>query len=538
MSVTIAIAQINPTVGDLEGNRQLVTQFATTAHRQGCQVILFPQLALTGYPLADLALRPSFQRAAEEHLITLAEQLDQAGVSDAHVVVGALGVNLDGQPATAATVLHQGQVTHRCTGQLLPQTGAPSCPDPQTTDQGTVTFQVAGAKFGLTVEGSARQNGMATIGSDLDALLVLGGSAFEPGMLRHRTEAAQAQAQRVGAPLVYANLVGGQDCLVFDGGSLVISPTGALLCQADQFRQDLVLWNLADHSAKPPLTFDDEASTYQAITLGLADYVRKNGFSKVVLGLSGGIDSTLVAVMAADALGAEHVTGVAMPSRFSTPHSLADAADLAGRLGLDWRTVPIQEMVDPFLATLGLSGVAAENIQARVRGMILMAVSNMEGHLVLATGNKSELATGYSTIYGDAVGGFAPIRDLVKTQVWQLARWRNAQATARGEIKPIPENSITKPPSAELRPDQRDSDSLPEYHLLDPVLDRFIQGSLGRAQLLAEGLDPGAVDLALRLSDRAEWKRRQYPPGPKVSAWALDCNRRIPMTSHWQEELA
>jgi len=538
VSVTVAIAQINPTVGDLEGNRQLVAQWATTAHRQGGHIVLFPQLALTGYPLEDLALRPSFQRVAEANLAMLARQLDQAGAGDAHVVVGSLGINADGQPTTTAAVLHQGQPTHRHTAPYLPHQSL--CPRPglHTTDQGTDTFQVNGAKFGLAFEGVTVRQGAVDTQAGMGALLVLGGSVFEPGKVRHRANAAQAQAEQVGAPLVYANLVGGQDCLVFDGGSFVISPTGALLCQADQFRQDLVLWDLADRSPRPALTDDDVGATYQAITLGLADYVRKNGFTKVVLGLSGGIDSALVAVMAADALGPEHVTGVAMPSRFSSPHSVADAADLAGRVGLDWRTVPIQEMVDPFLTTLGLSGVAAENIQARVRGMILMAVSNMEGHLVLATGNKSELATGYSTIYGDAVGGFAPIKDLVKSQVWQLARWRNAQATARGEIKPIPENSITKPPSAELRPDQRDSDSIPEYHLLDPVLEQHLLGGLGRDQLLAAGLDPGAVDLALHLSDRAEWKRRQYPPGPKVSTWALDCNRRIPMTSRWQEDKA
>jgi len=536
MSARVAIAQINPTVGDLGGNRRLISQAVSQASQLGGQVVLFPQGALTGYPTGHLADRSTFQRAAAQQLAELAQHLDLQGTGGAHVVVGSLGTTSAGQPVSTAAVLHQGKVIHQHSAPPWLDHAAATCDPLSPPSQAATTFQAHGARFGLAFGDDLAQACPVPGEPKLDALLVLGGERFEEGGFRHRTALATTWAAKVSAPVVLANLVGGQDNLVFDGGSLVVGRDGALLCQASQFQPDLVLWDLADHSPKLALTSSDEEAIYRAITLGLVDYTRKNGFTKVILGLSGGIDSALVAVIAADALGAENVTGVAMPSAISSAHSLSDAVDLAGRVGLDLRPVPIKDLVEPFNRQLGLAGVAAENIQARVRGMVLMALSNMEGHLVLATGNKSELATGYSTIYGDAVGGFAPIKDLVKSQVWQLARWRNAEATRRGEIKPIPESSITKPPSAELRPDQRDSDSLPEYHRLDPVLRRLVQDGLSRPELLAEGLDPDAVELALRLTDRAEWKRRQYPPGPQVSGWSLDCDRRVPMTNRWQEE--
>jgi NAD+ synthase (glutamine-hydrolysing) len=277
---------------------------------------------------------------------------------------------------------------------------------------------------------------------------------------------------------------------------------------------------------------------YRALVLGLRDYAVKNGFSDVVLGLSGGIDSALVATLAADALGAEHVHTVAMPSRYSSEHSLADAADLARRQGTRHRVVPVQPMVDAFVDSLGLTGLAEENVQARVRGVVLMGISNSEGQLVLAPGNKSELATGYSTIYGDAVGGFAPIKDVVKTLVWRLARWRNADAAARGEQPPIPASSIEKAPSAELRPGQVDSDSLPDYELLDAVVDGYVVGDLGHADLVSRGASNEVVDQVVRLVDRAEWKRRQYPPGTKISRKAFGRDRRLPVTSRWVEPAA
>ncbi|MDF2806080.1 MAG: synthase, partial [Cellulosimicrobium sp.] len=281
-----------------------------------------------------------------------------------------------------------------------------------------------------------------------------------------------------------------------------------------------------------------DEEVYRACVTGLAGYVRKNGFRSVLLGVSGGIDSALTAAIAADAIGGENVVGVSMPSQYSSDHSKDDAADLAKRLGADYRVQPIAPMVEAFQGELALEGVAEENLQARVRGVILMAISNREGHLVIAPGNKSELATGYATIYdAGSIGGFAPLKDVDKSRVWQLARWRNNQAVDRGEIPPIPESSITKPPSAELRPGQTDQDSLPPYDLLDEVLDAYIEHAEGRAELLARGFDPEVVDKVVTLVDRAEWKRRQYPPGPKVTALAFGRDRRLPITNRWREPL-
>jgi NAD+ synthase (glutamine-hydrolysing) len=375
-------------------------------------------------------------------------------------------------------------------------------------------------------------------------LAVLNGSPFELGKTGQRRRCATAAAQLLDAPVLYANLVGGQDDLVFDGQSFIIDQNGQLLASAAGFQPDLLYCQIGEQdTSTPPLTATptagdtttDTADAYQAAVLGLADYARKNGFRSAILGLSGGIDSALVATIASDALGPSNVVGVAMPSRYSSDHSLDDAADLAARLGLVYRVEPIEQLVASFDQQLALTGLAAENIQARVRGMILMAISNLEGHLVLATGNKSELATGYSTIYGDAVGGFAPIKDLVKTRVWQLAKYRNQRAAQRGETEPIPPRSISKPPSAELRPGQRDEDSLPAYQLLDLVLGQYVEQGCSRSDLLAAGHGAEAVDLVLRLTDRAEWKRRQYPPGPKITALAFGRDRRLPITNRWVE---
>jgi NAD+ synthase (glutamine-hydrolysing) len=280
---------------------------------------------------------------------------------------------------------------------------------------------------------------------------------------------------------------------------------------------------------------DDEAEVYGALVVALRDYAAKNGFRSVVLGLSGGIDSALTAAIACDAVGAENVYGISMPSAYSSDHSVSDASDMAQRTGLQYRTVPIAPMVEAFLSQLPLTGLAEENLQARVRGTTLMGLSNQDGHLVLATGNKSELSVGYSTLYGDAVGGFAPLKDVPKTLVWQLARWRNKDAEARGQLPPIPEASISKEPSAELRPDQRDSDSLPPYEVLDDILDDYVERDAGWTELVAAGFDPAVVEKALALTDHAEYKRRQYPPGPKISLRAFGRDRRLPITNRWRD---
>jgi NAD+ synthase (glutamine-hydrolysing) len=348
---------------------------------------------------------------------------------------------------------------------------------------------------------------------------------------------------------------------------MVVAQDGATLMRAPQFVEDVfyVDVELAEPPAEPPSVLGevmavrryatdtppaepwelvpgsvaaripDEEEVWNALVLGIRDYVRKNRFGSVVLGMSGGIDSAVVAAVAADAIGGENVYGVALPSEYSSEHSRTDASDLARRLGAHFREVPIRPMVDAFMEQLHLTGLAAENVQARIRGTTLMALSNAEGHLVLATGNKSELAVGYSTIYGDAVGGFAPIKDVPKTLVWALARWRNGQAEARGETLPIPPNSITKPPSAELSPGQLDSDSLPDYEVLDAILARYVDHDLGAAEIVAEGFDAELVQKVARMVDAAEWKRRQYPPGTKISFKAFGRDRRLPITNHWRE---
>jgi NAD+ synthase (glutamine-hydrolysing) len=349
-------------------------------------------------------------------------------------------------------------------------------------------------------------------------------------------------------------LWGGQDELVFDGDSMIVDSDGNLVARAPQFVEHLLITDLdlPDSSKGLPLPakahddrvepyvakpLSDAREVYLALVTGLRDYVRKNGFSSVVLGMSGGIDSALVAAIACDAIGAQNVYGVRMPSVYSSEHSLADAAASAALTGMNLRTVPINEMVDAYQSLMSLTGIAAENLQARVRGAILMAVSNSEGHLVLATGNKSELAVGYSTIYGDAVGGFAPIKDVPKTLVFEMARWRNEAAVREGRDGPIPENSITKPPSAELRPDQKDSDSLPEYDILDALLEDYVGNDLGGEDLVAAGHDHELVARVVRLTDAAEWKRRQYPPGTKITFRAFGRDRRLPITNRWREPL-
>ena len=291
----------------------------------------------------------------------------------------------------------------------------------------------------------------------------------------------------------------------------------------------------APRAAGQAARLDDVGEVWSALVTGLEGYVRKNGFRSVVLGVSGGIDSAVVAALAADAIGGENVVGVSMPSAYSSEHSRDDAADLAKRIGADYRVQPIGELVRTFLAGLPLTGLAEENLQARARGMILMGLSNSEGHLVLAPSNKSELAVGYSTLYGDSVGGFAPLKDVPKTLVWALARWRNAEAERRGEQPPIPESSIAKPPSAELRPGQTDQDALPPYEVLDPVLEGYVVRAQGRSELIESGFDPEVVDAVVTLVDRAEWKRRQFAPGPKISPIAFGRDRRLPVTSRWRE---
>ena len=336
------------------------------------------------------------------------------------------------------------------------------------------------------------------------------------------------------------NIVGGQDDLVFDGDSIIVDSKARMIARLKQFKTDLVMIDIEakddlkvvgeHHLTKP----NDNWQAWNALVLGLRDYVQKNGFKSVVLGLSGGIDSAVCATIAADAIGAENVFGVSMPSRYSSDGSKDDALDLASRRGINYQVQTIEDLVKPFETQLSLDGLPAENLQARVRGVILMALSNKDGHLTLTTGNKTELAVGYSTIYGDTVGGYAPLKDVEKTLVWELARWRNAYATSRGELEPIPVNSIEKPPSAELRPDQVDQDSLPPYDVLDSILDAYVNRRKSRADIVSFGFDEEMVLKVLTLVDRAEWKRRQGAIGPKITGMAFGRDRRLPITNKYK----
>ncbi len=415
-------------------------------------------------------------------------------------------------------------------------------------------------------------------------LVVPNGSPYECGKQDVRLDLCVRRAREAGAALAYVNMTGGQDELVFDGDSIVVDAAGELIARGPQFGDALVLADLELPAADPALTdgetpadagdgtvitirrltlppaeglalagperlprtvpavnvtaprMGDLEEVYTALVTGVRDYVRKNDFRSVVVGLSGGIDSALTATIAADALGPDSVHVALMPSRFSTEHSIGDAEDLVKRQGLHSVTVPIGDIVAAFGRQLDLHGVAAENLQARIRGTTLMALSNEHGHLVLTTGNKSELAAGYSTLYGDSAGGFAPIKDVPKTMVWQLARWRNNRARERGETPPIPDNSITKPPSAELAPGQLDIDTLPDYAVLDPLLDDYVVADMGAADLIAAGHDPDLVERVIRMVDAAEYKRRQYPPGPKITPKNFGRDRRLPITSRWREQ--
>lgn len=568
----VGLAQINSTVGDLSGNSALIVDAVRSAGLVGAGLVVFPEMALTGYPVEDLALRPSFQEASKKAIHALAEQLHSEGLGEIACIVGYLDA-LDsaeqsrigrprGGPINAAAIIHRGAVIGRYAKHHLPNYGV--FDEARYFVPGTepCTVMINGARVSIAIcEDLWRDEGPVLWARENDSalLVVLNASPYEVSKDDNRLALCTRQAQAAGCALLYVNMVGGQDELVFDGDSMVIADSGQLILRGRQFVADTYYADLSlpvaseqDESIptltvpvppemslvpeEQPSRLEDLAEIYEALVLGLRDYVRKNGFTSVILGLSGGIDSALVAALARDAIGGSSVYGVGMPSRFSSEHSRADAQDLATRCGLNFREVPIEPMFAAFMGALELSGLAEENLQARIRGMILMSLSNQHGHLVLATGNKSEISVGYSTIYGDAVGGFAPIKDVPKTLVWELANWRNAIAHSRGETMPIPPSSITKPPSAELRPDQLDSDSLPDYTELDAILESYVSGDAGLAELIAQGHSPSVATKVVRLTDAAEYKRRQYPPGTKITLRAFGRDRRLPITNRWRED--
>jgi NAD+ synthase (glutamine-hydrolysing) len=566
-SLRLAAAQLNTVVGDLSGNVERVLAALAAAEQAGADVCIVPELAITGYPPEDLLLKPGF---VADNLAALEKVAAATGQCAA--VIGFVGASPDGASlANAAAVCARGRIAGIYRKRFLPNYGVF---DEQRWfvpgEEVASLFGIAGAWVGVSIcedvwfdDGPVAHAGRA----GADVVVNLNASPYNRGRRAERLALLETRVAEAGCAIAYVNQVGGQDELVFDGDSLVVGADGTLLAAGRQFDTDLVVVDLpiGPHRAhmvtelvprvvvtdpgperaplapsvpRPPL--EDHAEIYAALVLGTRDYLNKNGFTEAVVGLSGGIDSSLVATVAVDALGTGRVHGLSMPSRYSSEGSRRDAAALAERLGIDLKVVPIEEAHVAFAAMLAPvlgrepSGLTDENLQSRLRGVLLMAVSNAKGWIVLTTGNKSEMATGYSTLYGDSAGGFAVIKDVPKTLVYDLCRYRNTQAVLEGMTPPIPDSVLDKPPSAELRPDQRDDQSLPPYEELDPVLQGYVEGDRTAADLVAQGFDPALVDRVVRLVDGAEYKRRQMPPGVRITTKAFGKDRRMPITNRYR----
>jgi len=535
----LALGQVNLTVGDLSGNVARMEEAADRATHAGADVVVFPELAITGYPPEDLVLRGEFVRENLEALRALARKT----ATSCPVIAGFID-RTDAGVHNAAALLRNGTVETRYHKVQLPNFGV--FDEQRYFVPGTTgaSVEIGGMTVGLSVCEDAWHDAQPFAGyAGLPLIVNINASPYHHGKTAERAEILASRAHQTGAWIAYVNAVGGQDELVFDGGSMVVAPDGTVRQRAAMFAEDLLIVDLHGDTSfadpRPPWPAEEAEEVWHALVLGLGDYVRKNGFHEVVLGLSGGIDSALTAVLAADALGAEAVRGLAMPSPYSSPGSVEDAVDCAKRLGIRIETVAITSVLDAYRHSLAelfaghAEDVTEENLQARTRGNLLMAVSNKLGPIVLATGNKSEYAVGYSTLYGDMAGGFAPLKDVPKTLVYDLARWRNAAATARGETPPIPDRTIEKPPSAELRPDQKDTDSLPPYDELDPVIEAYVEDDLGVDDMVAAGFDRALVERIVGMIDRNEYKRRQAAPGVKITPKAFGRDRRMPITNRY-----
>ena len=547
--VRLSLAQINPTVGDIAGNVEQIIADCKLAAAGGADIVVFGEMSVTGYPIEDLATRESFVAKAEDAVEHLAASLVSMGLGDLFVVVGHPSLAPNGMQngwaiaQNCASVILGGRVVGKYAKHHLPNYSVFDEYRNFVPGHELLTVEHLGLKIAIVICEDIWQTGgpVAQISEQgCDLTLVLNGSPFEVDKDDRRLELVRELAVKHHTTTAYVNLVGGQDDLVFDGDSIVVDSTGQLIGRGYQFETDLLSVDIDAGStslatAHPLVKRDDLWQIWNALVLGLRDYCGKNGFKSVVLGLSGGIDSAVCAVIASDALGAENVYGISMPSVYSSDHSKSDAQDLAERNGCNYFTVPIEPMVQSFESELQFSGLASENLQARVRGVILMGLSNQHGHLTLTTGNKTELAVGYSTIYGDSVGGFAPIKDVEKTLVWELAKWRNQQAKNEDLIEPIPQKSIVKPPSAELRPGQVDQDSLPEYEVLDAILEEYVGKRASAAAIIASGFEAEMVHNIVSLVDRAEWKRRQSAIGPKITGMAFGRDRRLPITNKNKE---
>ncbi len=583
LTLRLAAAQLDTVVGDLAGNVAQILGALRDAEAEGADLCIFPELAITGYPPEDLLLKPGF---VADNRAALAEVAEKTG--DCVAIVGfvdrrdpdAIGLGArppddveperPGRLANAAAVCAGGRVLGVYHKRLLPNYGV--FDEERWFVPGTgpyELFRIAGALVGVSVcedvwfdAGPVADQGRA--GADL--VVNLNASPYSRGRRSQRLAILAERVAEAGCAIGYVNQVGGQDELVFDGASLVVDADGTLLAAGRQFETDLVLcdittdtdssidtatcrvveWSAESRAATSriapvlPEPLEPHAEVYAALVLGTRDYLAKNGFSDAVMGLSGGIDSALVAAIATDALGPEHVHALAMPSRYSSEGSRSDATLVAERLGIDLAVVALEPahaavsgMLSPLLAGAP-EGLTDENLQSRLRGLLLMAVSNERGWIVLTTGNKSEMATGYSTLYGDSAGGFAVIKDVPKTLVYELCAYRNARAMAAGQLAPIPDTILTKPPSAELRPDQRDDQSLPPYEELDPVLEAYVEDDRTAHELVAAGVAPDLVDQVVRLVDGAEYKRRQMPPGVRITDKAFGKDRRMPITNRYR----
>jgi NAD+ synthase (glutamine-hydrolysing) len=554
--VRIALAQTNPTVGDVTGNTDTILAAWREAAAAGADLVVFTELTVTGYPPEDLLLKPEFVAAN----LAAVERLRAEGPAGCTAIVGHVAEDAtddDPRPldewdvtvsarrlSNAAAVLRDGAVVGTYRKWRLPNYGVFDEARYFLPDDDPLVVDVAGVPVGVTVcEDLWAEAGPVAQAAAAGARVVanLNASPYHRGKRADREGWARHHVSRDGTWLVYVNQVGGQDEVVFDGDSFLMGPDGRVHARTVQFATDLVVVDVDLDAGVAARTagadadrLDPVAEVWEALVLGVRDYVTKNGFADVHIGLSGGIDSAVTAAVAADALGPDHVTGVAMPSPWSSDHSLADAEALAGHLGIAYDVIPIEPAMDAFAGMLAEQfagtepGLAEENLQSRIRGVTLMALSNKHGSLVLTTGNKSEMAVGYATLYGDMAGAFAVLKDVDKLLVYELARYRNTLGPA------IPQRTIDKPPSAELRPDQLDTDSLPPYEVLDPILDAYVEDDLSIDRIVADGHDRATVERIVAMVDRAEYKRRQAPPGPKVTDRAFGKDRRVPITNGWR----
>jgi len=545
----IALIQMNPTVGALDANTDRIISSAWEAFNEGARLIVFPELTVSGYPPEDLILKDHFCADCEAQFQRLKEELPP----DAYVVVGS-PIARNGKKYNAAMVFHSSEAVGEYCKMLLPNYGV--FDEHRVFKAGTepFVFDIAGQRAAIHIcEDSWKPDGAAVAsleGRGIDLLINLSASPYYRNKLNDRIDVLAQTAQKLGTTLLYCNLVGGQDELVFDGASMVFAPDGSRLARAKQFQEDILYFDgqtgkSAPHveqafqpahpRKEPPLPELEEV--HEALKLGLKDYVEKIGFERVVVALSGGIDSAIVLAIAVDALGKDRVAAVTMPSQYSSSGTLNDAVEMAAILGVELQTIPIKGLYDGFETELSriwgadkTPGIAEENLQARIRGNLIMALSNEYGWLVLTTGNKSEMAMGYCTLYGDMNGGYALIKDVPKTLVFDLCHWRNEQS----EAPVIPPSIIERPPSAELRPDQKDSDSLPPYEVLDPILEDYVENDMGIDGLIAKGYDEAIVRRVVHAVELSEYKRRQSPPGVKITPKSFDRDRRMPIVNRYR----